>query len=265
MSIDQADALFNLAHQGPGEWTGSAQERFARPDGGMFGGYPVGLTLSAVLREPERRGTPVALTGAFLRGAVAGPLAVTTQVLRTGRSLQVWRAQLLQADKTCLELTVTLAQRPTEGASFAWVEPPPTPPPELLPRDVGRPGTPAFLDNFDRRPLGEFFRDPPDGVTIEWARDAGGGRLDYPRLAMIADKFPPRSGLVLGRSSAASTISNSIYFHASEEEVAEVGDDFVLMYGRGRRGYRGVCDLTAGIWRRDGLLLATTEQMWWFS
>jgi hypothetical protein len=37
------------------------------------------------------------------------------------------------------------------------------------------------------------------------------------------------------------------------------------MYGRGRRGSGGVCDLTAEIWRRDGLLLATTEQMWWFS
>jgi hypothetical protein len=89
-------------------------------------------------------------------------------------------------------------------------------------------------------------------------------RLDHAVLTMIADMFPPRASLAAGAPPNSSTISNSVYFHATEEEIAEVGDDFVLMHGRGRQGGGGVCDLTAEIWRRDGKLLVTTEQLWWF-
>ena len=43
-----------------------------------------------------------------------------------------------------------------------------------------------------------------------------------------------------------------------------VGADFVLQQAHGRRGADGVCDLSASLWRRDGVLLATTEQLVWF-
>ena len=46
--------------------------------------------------------------------------------------------------------------------------------------------------------------------------------------------------------------------------LAEVGNDFILVECEGRVGGGGASDERASLWRRDGRLLATSEQLAWY-
>jgi acyl-CoA thioesterase len=60
------------------------------------------------------------------------------------------------------------------------------------------------------------------------------------------------------------TLSLTVYLHATAEEIAEVGDDFILVECEGRVGGNGASDERSSYWRRDGKLLATSEQLAWY-
>ena len=60
------------------------------------------------------------------------------------------------------------------------------------------------------------------------------------------------------------TLSLTAYLHATVEELAEVGDDFILVECEGRVGGGGASDERSSYWRRDGKLLATSEQLAWY-
>ena len=61
------------------------------------------------------------------------------------------------------------------------------------------------------------------------------------------------------------TLSLTAYMHATAEELAEVGDDFILVECEGRvGGGGGASDERSSYWRRDGKLLATSEQLAWY-
>jgi acyl-CoA thioesterase len=95
-------------------------------------------------------------------------------------------------------------------------------------------------------------------------REDDGEPVDHARLSMFADLFPPRVYYGLPGMRPTATVTLSIYFHATAEEIAAIGPDFVLQHATGRSGSAGIADLTGSLWRRDGLLLATTEQLCWF-
>ena len=56
----------------------------------------------------------------------------------------------------------------------------------------------------------------------------------------------------------------SVYFHATPAELEAVGGDFILGEAKGRRFESGFFDQHGALWSRDGVLLATTEQLCWF-
>ena len=56
----------------------------------------------------------------------------------------------------------------------------------------------------------------------------------------------------------------AVHFHGTEEEIAAVGDDYVLTEAIGTRGDRSTSGQQARIWSRAGALLVTTEQLCWF-
>jgi acyl-CoA thioesterase len=60
------------------------------------------------------------------------------------------------------------------------------------------------------------------------------------------------------------TLTLTVYLHATAAEVAEVGNDFVLVEYEGRVGGGGASDERSSYWTRDGKLLATSEQLAWY-
>jgi acyl-CoA thioesterase len=261
------DEALALEPAGEGLWTARPDRRYWHAVG-PWGGWVLGLLLKAALTDSEDKGWPVAMS-AHLMGAIAEDAPVTAAVrpVRRGRSLEFWQVEVSQNDQICAQAMITFGRRrPTE----AWLEAsfPDAPAPESIEPPPVRPGGGGFSRMFQTRPIkghgvqGQG-RDNPTHSII-WVRDAEARPLDHVLLAAIADVFPPR---ILVRSPgprAASTVTVNLYFHAPPEEIAAVGGDFILAEAVARGGGEGVCDQTATFWRRDGRLLATSEQLVWF-
>ena len=61
-----------------------------------------------------------------------------------------------------------------------------------------------------------------------WVRDASGRALDHLQLAYLADQYAPRSFFWGAGMRPSATITLSVYFHATADELAAVGTDYVL-------------------------------------
>jgi acyl-CoA thioesterase len=88
--------------------------------------------------------------------------------------------------------------------------------------------------------------------------------MDKALLGMVTDNSAPRAMYALGPKVSTTTLSLTAYLHATAEEIAEVGEDFILIECEGRVGGGGASDERSSYWRRDGKLLATSEQLAWY-
>lgn len=59
-------------------------------------------------------------------------------------------------------------------------------------------------------------------------------------------------------------ISLTTYFHADQEQLDALGDDFVLGTAHASRFTRGYFDQSAQLWTRVGRLLASAHQIVYF-
>jgi acyl-CoA thioesterase len=82
-------------------------------------------------------------------------------------------------------------------------------------------------------------------------------------LGMLTDHSPPRAFYAFGHTLMTTTLSLTVYLHATAEEVAAAARDFLLVEYEGRVGGGGASDERSSYWRRDGKLLATSEQLVW--
>jgi hypothetical protein len=88
--------------------------------------------------------------------------------------------------------------------------------------------------------------------------------LDHVQLAYLADQYAPRSFFWGAGMRPSATITLSVYFHATADELAAVGTDYVLNDATGTRGEQSTSGQLARLWSRNGALLATTEQLCWY-
>lgn len=258
--------LMPLTPVGPGRWTTVAGEEWRNPGGGLWGGYAIGLAVRVLEAEPEARGEALSLTLTYCAGLPAGALDIRTRRIRQGGSIGVWEVELLPAgtDDVGVHAVVTLAQRPSTPP-FAFAAMPDAPDPDTLPSPVFAGASQHFgASALERRTLDTF---PPkatgDSRTLAWVRSRR-GPLDKAILGMITDNSAPRAFYALGPTVMTTTLSLTVYLHGTVEEIAEVGDDFILVECEGRVGGGGASDERSSYWRRDGKLLATSEQLAWY-
>lgn len=255
-----------LTHLGPGRWTTCAGKEWLNPGGGLWGGYAIGLCTRVVEAEPEAVGEPLSLTLTYAAALPAGDLDIRTRRLRQGGSVGVWEVSLSPAgsDQVGVHAMVTMARRP-KTPDFVFAAMPDAPAPESLP-------TPPILGAaahfgsavLERRTMEGF---PPtrseSSRSLAWVRSRR-GPLDKALLGMITDNSAPRAMYALGPTVMTTTLSLTVYLHATVDEIAEVGDDFILVECEGRVGGGGASDERSSYWRRDGKLLATSEQLAWY-
>ena len=255
-----------LTAAGPRRWTTTAGQEWCNPRGGLWGGYAIGLALRVLEAEPDAAGEPLSITLTYAAQIPDGEVDIRLRQVRQGKSIGVWEVQLHVAgsDDIGVHAMVTMAVRP-ETTPFAMAAMPNAPDPETVP-----PAQPPFSNThpsatlFERRPV-----DPrpmgPGGAThtLTWVR-ARDGTLDKAVLGMLADGSPPPMFSVVSGVRMSTTLTLTIYLHATVEELAEVGDDYILVEYDGRVGGRGATDERSSYWRRDGKLLATSEQLAWY-
>lgn len=258
-----ADHDFELTPLAEHNWAAPSRPGLMLPGGRThWGGYALGLMMKAILAEPQRQGDPISMTVSYVGALGDAEIQVSNRILRQGGSLEFWRSEVSQNGGAPAAHGDFILGRRKSTKRFGWISMPEAPAPEDLPI---APVPVGFLQAYELRGPYPFPKGDGSSVSLAWTRFKDGRALDYVNLAMAADRFPPRHVAVYGWTGQPnSTISLSAYFHATAAEVAAVGNDFVLSYAEGRSGSDSVFDMTASIWRRDGLLLLTTEQLCWY-
>ena len=242
-------------------WVGDADPAYAH-HGGRFGGWTAAVLLKAAMEEPGDRGDPLSLTVLYSDAVGDGPIQVATRLLRSGSRLQFWRSEVSQRDKLCAHAQVTFGIR-RETLRFTDVEMPQAPPPD----------DPSLQESVPPVPFGQQFSarwhttsqllasTSGKARSVFWLCDKQSRALDYVLLAAMADFAPPRimwkrKGFVMS-----STVSMTVHFHATPQELADVGDGYVLSEVEARRCEGGYFDHELKLWSRSGALLATSEQV----
>lgn len=115
------------------------------------------------------------------------------------------------------------------------------------------------------RPIRGF---PPhhtgDTRSLGWVRETSGRAIDRLQLVLLADHRPPRSFYWSDGPRPSATLTMSVYLHATDEELAAVGDDDLLSEAFGTRGAQSTSEEHLRLWSRDGTLLATSVQLGWY-
>jgi acyl-CoA thioesterase len=257
------DRSLSLEDAGPGMWRARADPDY-EANTGMFGGWTAALLLAAIRADPRAVGSPSALTINYIRRIDAGSaLALDVRPLGGGRSLTHWRCDLRigeQGEIAATASAVFAARRPSDG--FTEPAMPAAPPPETLPHFA--PPAPFGERTQNRIFHGVPLFDRPDLTSLAWVREMSGRPVDELLLAYLSDVSVPRVFNISSGPRPSSTVTLSTYFVAAPDELAAVGNDFVLSEVTGSRIAESIAPSLTRLWSRDGALLATSEQLCWF-
>ncbi|MDP2139593.1 MAG: thioesterase family protein [Gammaproteobacteria bacterium] len=261
--MNEFEESIQLHAHSPNAWRGHADHRRVATSG-MYGGWTATLLLHAIMKDAVEAGSVSALTIHYLHAITPGSvLTVRTRNVNSSRSLSVWHAEVEVegVPGPAATATAVLARR-RDSFTFLDVSMPEVPPPDALPK-MHPPGT--FGERSLVRPaIGSTPFNQSDTRSVAWVREISGRSLDYLQLAYLADNYPPKTWSMRAEPSPYSTITMSIYFHGTDEEVSSLGDDYVLIEAYGTRAQSSTVGAQGRIWSRSGLLLVTTEQMGWF-
>mgnify|MGYP002632381802 CR=1 FL=1 len=229
----------------------------------MFGGWTTAIALRATLEAAENAALPSAITVNFVDRVEPGAKVHTrSRLVGSSRSVEHWLTELLSADGRTLALaTVVLSnRRDTDGHTQPSM--PEAPDPETL--DEFHPPGPQGERSMMRPVTGQPPHGRADTTSTHWVREMTGRPVDHLQLAFLADQFAPRPFFWSEGPRPAATLCMSVYFHATADEVAAVGDDYIFSEATGSRGDNSTSGQHARLWSRSGVLLATTEQLHWY-
>ena len=237
---------------------------------GPFGGITAATLLQAILQHPQRLGDPLSLTVNYAGALTAGAFTVQAVPVRTNRSTQHWTLSILQRDADGAPVVTTTATAVTAVRRETWsvgdVPMPEVPRPTDHQAIVAPPGAVEWLNRYEMRPITGFIPRTWDGsgdhsLTQLWMRDAPPRALDFCALAALADVFFPRVWLRRARQVPAGTVSITVYFHATAEQLQATGTGFLLGQARGQEFRNGFFDQTVQLWNEAGTMLATSHQI----
>ena len=283
-SVHPLDQALVLVHGGqPGQWQGSTHP-FYRNMVGPYGGVTAAQMLQAVMLDERRIGDPMSLTLHYAAPVADGAFEIHSSIKRSNRSTQHWAIDMVQFQGEASVVVMTgmliTAQR-RETWSLQELLMPKVPQPETLERFY-RPQAPDWVNSFDMRYVNGDMQmrgkaqdqasldsaiqrfglpEVQDSKSLLWFRDEPLRQLDFPGLASLCDIFFPRIFVRRPIWVPAGTISMSIYFHGSQQDIDAIGQDYLLGLADTNRFNRGFFDQQAYLWSRQGALIASTQQM----
>jgi acyl-CoA thioesterase len=261
--VTSLDATLALRIAGEGLFHGHSHAS-REANTGMFGGWTAALLLKAVLEDTRAEGFASAICVNYISRVVPGrELTLRTRPLGGSRSLTHWRSELFLEGSEDLAATATviLTQR-RESDHFTEGAIPDVPAPETLP--MMHP-PPRFGETIDMRiASGSECFNQPTTRTVVWQREMTGRLMDAVQIAYLSDIGWPRVFAISSAPRPSSTVTLSVYIHATAQQLAACGDDYVLCDMIGTRILHSTVGSKANLWSRGGDLLATTEQMCWF-
>lgn len=121
--------------------------------------------------------------------------------------------------------------------------------------------TPRWLDRYELMlSSGKPFTKNPTPHSVTLIRDDDRRPPDAVSIAAMLDASMPRVFFVTDKARMASTLSMSSHIYATDQEIADVGDDFMVLEADSAAVRHGLSNEEARLFRRDGLLIATSYQ-----
>lgn len=261
------DTEIALEAHGDGVYSRPITDVFWNMDS-AFGGWAIALALEAVEREADTGATLASINAIFV-SAIKGEtvfacVKTLSQRKRTGffrvelheknpDGQLLFSADIVMSDRLETDLVYQSSMpdvrsaKDTERLAF---------PPGMGPR---------WFSHFDQRiALGRPFTIQEHPQSAVWIRDGDGRPLDSKGLAAISDVPMPRAFFLAETPRFSSTVSYSFYQFATDDELAAIDNDHVLVESDSDRIRRGMSDQHARIWAADGTLLALTSQIAFF-
>jgi acyl-CoA thioesterase len=261
--VSDLEEALTLTRANDGSWKAFADPRYEAGTG-MFGGWTAAVMLRSVMDDAARLGQPSALTANYV-GKVDPGSGVMLRSRRVGgsRSIHHWKSELLAADDGRVlahAMLVFAERRDTDGFTESTM--PNAPDPDSL-DELHPPG--AFGERCVYRPI---TGNPPfaqeSTASTCWLRETTGRKVDYLQLTFLADANAPRSFFWSDGPRRSATMTMSVYFHGTDDEIDAVGNDYLFNECIGTRGAHSTNGQQMRLWRRDGVLLATSEQLAWY-
>ena len=231
---------------------------------GMFGGWTAALLLKAVLKDVRAEGHASTICVNYINRVVPGSkLVLRTHPLGGSRSLAHWRSELFLegTNDVAATATVILAQR-RESDRFTEGAMPEVPAPETMP--IIHP-PPTFGETIDMRiasPSDAF--NQPTTRSVAWQREMTSRPMDAVQIVYLSDIGWPRVFAISPAPRPSSTVTLSVYIHATAPQLTACRSDYILCDMIGTRIEHATVGSKANLWSRGGELLATTEQLCWF-
>ena len=256
------DEALELHHTGEGTWSVRADPRYEAV-AGMFGGWTTAVMLRAVVDDSRAIGMPAACTVDFVAPVPAGPdVTITTVLVRQGRSVQHWRVDLVRDEGAVFAHAVVIQAIRQQRDGFTEPVMPEVPDPESLP-EFHPPNTAG--EHVSVRPVfPSVFFGQDSTRSAHWAKETSGRPVDCLQLAFLSDSYAPRIFLRSAGPRPSLTLTMSVYFTGTAEDIAAVGDAYLLNEATGTRATDGIVGQQARLWSPAGALLATTEQLCWY-
>lgn len=234
---------------------------------GPFGGITAATLLNAVMLHPERIGDPVSLTVNFAGPLALGEFTIEAIPMRTNNSTQHWMIVQRQNGEVATTATAFFAIRKETWGEQELTMPEAVSPDTLIPV---KPRLPShWVQNYDLRFVEGAFnpkekKEQEISLSIMWVREQPERQLDFPGLASIGDSFFPRMFIRHQEFMPAGTVSLTLHFHATADELEKVGSAHLLASAQASRANRNYADQTANFWDKDGNLLLSSHQMVYF-
>ena len=247
---------------------------------GPFGGWIGALLLKSITADARivaLVAQPLTMQINFVAGLKAQPFVLRTRCVKQNRTIGFWTSEIVQTDAESqseiivaqAQFTFTQARQTFERADVTM--------PQLAsadsvadsvthpPRATGG-NRPRFLEQYDYRPItGRVFSNAATMNSVMWVRDAAPRTLDALSLVALCDTPFPSVWLRLAKPVRITTVSMSVYFRVGPEELAQVGPRHVLLDTSCDLARHGYYDQKTNVWSPDGVLVAQTHQIAWYS
>ena len=228
-----------------------------------FGGWVSAATLAAVEQNPAFRGQLLSKDIRFMAPVEAETLRFVVEHLAKKRTTDFWRVSVTDASDTSKLLAaadIVTGKKRHSDLSFE-----PIPPAEMSIDAGGRleasDMTPRWFSRFEQiLTHGVPFKANDTPKSIVLIREADQRPLDAKGLVAIADTPMPRVFFVSEQPRMSSTLSLSTHIYASDEEIKQTGVEFLTLTANSAVIRHSTLNQEVRIYRRDGLLLATSYQ-----
>lgn len=258
---------------GPGRWSAAISPAWNIGEV-PNGGYSLAIVVGAIARAGGHD-DPLSVTCHFLRPVEPGrPAVVTTDVVRSGRSVSTVVGRLVQDGRDRLVVVAAMGAlgaggtggtgaggAATAGASAGWadLDPPELPPPDrCVSRTGDAQGVALALRSRVEVRLHPDRVEPTGGGDAEmsgWIRFVDGRPPDSRALVLFADAFPPALFGRLGRVGWVPTIELTVHVRRTPPQGWVMGRFRCDDLDDGRMIEDGA------LWSADGELLARSRQL----